>query len=429
MSVHDRLVRDVDSEPDVLDPKWVGRHRGDYYDALDRHRYQVKEVLKGGRDSLKDIAPDLLRRVADERTIHIAWDHLRDKGGHAPAPDGRTYADFTGSDVWCECRYLRDQIMSGEYEPGPEHVTWIEKGGWRGKRPLVIQSISDRVVQRAVVEIVQPLLDPRFDDRSFGFRPKRDRLHALAMAKKLLVEDHRKVWVTEDVKDAFLNVPLSQLLRLVKKYLIADDLTHFIGKLLGNASTRGLRQGGSLSPLLLNLYLHHHLDKPWRREHPDVPLIRVADDVLLLCRSVDEAKDARAALLARLLPAGMPLKGDPETAVRRLTWKEPAEWLGWTIYRRGKKLVVTLADKAWDNLEDRLALAAREPDPPRRARRVLPSWISQQGPCFPQIDTDKFKDCIVALTWKHVQRTPRAAGMLYFWQRAHARWCKLQLAS
>ena len=124
--------------------------------------------------------------------------------------------------------------------------------------------------------------------------PGRDRLHALASATKLLGEDQRKVWVTEDVQDAFLNVPLPRLLQIVKKYVHAEDLTQFIGKVLGNASTSGLRQGGSLSPLLLNLYLHHHLDKPWRREHPDVPLIRVADDILLLCRTVEEARHARA---------------------------------------------------------------------------------------------------------------------------------------
>ena len=112
-------------------------------------------------------------------------------------------------------------------------------------------------------------------------------------------------------------------------------------------------------------------------------------------------------MLARLTPAGMPLKGDPKTAVRRLTWKEPAEWLGWSISLRGKKMVVNLADKAWDNLEDHLALAAREPDSLQRVRQVLPGWISQQGPCYPQLDSGKFYDRIVTLTVKHVQRIPR----------------------
>jgi acyl carrier protein phosphodiesterase len=80
----------------------------------------------------------------------------------------------------------------------------------------------------------------------------------------------------------------------------------FIGTVLRNASTPGLRQGGSLSPLLLDTYLDHFLDRRWRKRHPKIPLPRVADDLLVLSRTAKEAKKAHATLEALLRPAGMP---------------------------------------------------------------------------------------------------------------------------
>ncbi len=175
MSVHDRVVR-REPQPDVLDLKCrpaPGRLR----DFLTRHRLQVTvHSLASGKGRPPKASPHY-SHARPTSVPRIAWDYLRRFGGKAPRPDGCTYAVFNESDVWHECRYLRDQIKSGEYHPSQVHVVWIDKGGGRGKRPLVIQSIFDRVVQRAVVEIVQPLLDPRFDDRSFGFRPAGGRLH------------------------------------------------------------------------------------------------------------------------------------------------------------------------------------------------------------------------------------------------------------
>jgi hypothetical protein len=106
------------------------------------------------------------------------------------------------------------------------------------------------------------------------------------------LDNNRWVWVAVDVKDAFCNVPIPRLLDLVRKNLIDEDLVRFIKRLLDGAKLPGLRQGGPLSPLFLNLYLDHCLDKMWRKLFPGIPLIRYADDILLLCRSRKEAVGA-----------------------------------------------------------------------------------------------------------------------------------------
>jgi hypothetical protein len=148
MSVHDRPSWGAAAlAAAVLNPKWVTRHRGDRHALLKRHRRQEAKRLKQGRDGLEALAPLLLHRVSDDRTLRVAWDYLEEYGGQAPGPDGLRYEDLPDPFVWEWCRATRDAIRRGEYEVGDEEVVRISKGPHRGTRPLVLQSIFDRVVQ------------------------------------------------------------------------------------------------------------------------------------------------------------------------------------------------------------------------------------------------------------------------------------------
>src|SRR5262249_46045260 len=173
-----------------------------------------------------------------------------------------------------------------------ERVVWVSKGAGRGERPLVIQSILDRIVQRSCVQVLQPVLDALLDPRSFGFRPGRSHLHALALAERLARSKGLWCWVAVDIKDAFGSVPLNRLLDVVGKYLPDGELVKFLKVVLGGSKRPGLRQGGALSPLMLNLYLHHLLDTRWRELHPELPLLRYADDLLIVCPSREQAHEA-----------------------------------------------------------------------------------------------------------------------------------------
>jgi RNA-directed DNA polymerase len=357
----------------------------------------------------------------------MAYDYLEQNGGPAPGPDGCTYADFSNSEKWQFCRDTRDEIRNGTYEPGPERIRLIPKGPGRGKRCLILQSIFDRVVQRAVVEIVQPLVDPQFDAASFGFRPKRSTLHALAAANRLFDKERRSVWVTADIADAFQRVPINRLLDVARKYLFADDLVHFIGTVLSNSKIPGLRQGGPLSPLLLNLFLDHHLDRKWRAKHPDVPLIRYADDILLLCKSVEQAKKAHRALSKLLLPTGMLLKSTVSNGVRTLTPKSPAIWMGFAIQKLAGKLRFGFTDDAYYDLSRALAEMHERSNSPVRAYQSILGWISQIGPCYLNVNRrglyGQIRETAGQLAFDEI---PSFEEVERLSQRAYARWRKLR---
>lgn len=423
-----RLVRRValdDDDAAEFNLARVSRHRGRIHDFLRRHRREAARVVEGGHSARKRVAPFLVRRIADERTLRIAWDYLVE---NRRASRGRGAAEWGSTElpdyaVWQLLRLIRDDIRRGDYQPGPEVVCHIPKGPGRGTRPIVVQGVEDRTVQRAAVLILQPLLDPLFDSRSFGFRPRRSTLDALAEAERILQSVGRAVWVTQDLRDAFLRVPLGRLIQVVKKYLMDDGVADLIERIVSGASTPGLRQGGPLSPLLLNLYLHHHLDRPWRKQHPEVPLLRYADDLLVMCRTKNEARQVQKDLSALLVPAGMMLKGDPETSVRTLTSGSPAEWLGFRLEREQRRLRIELAETAWESIEDALRLAALEGAEEIRKRLILNGWLGQMGPAYRSVDHEIAYLRIAAVFGP---RMPAQSKIKAVWQRAYARWCKFR---
>jgi hypothetical protein len=385
MSEHGRLSRQQEGPSWLSNPKAVSAHRGSVDDFLARHRRHVQHVLQRGREGLLEIVPLLLPRISDERTLSLAFDYLAARGGPAPGPDGERYSDFSESGKWQRFRELRDVIRAGDFVSGDEYLRYIPKRSGTGRRPLILQTINARIVQRATVEIIQPLLDARFDPFSFAFRPKRSTLNALACAEHLALAEKRWTWVSVDAKDAFCNVSIGRLLDLVRKALPDDDLDHFIETLLAGAKLPGLRQGGPLSPLLLNLYLDHFLDRKWRKLFPNIPLIRYADDILALCRSPKEAVVAYKALVNILKPAGMSLKEDEEKAVCRLDQGLKARYMGFEIGKGDGRLRLGLTREAWNALHDHLEDAHEAPASALRAVQVVVGWLNARGACFPDL--------------------------------------------
>lgn len=230
----------------MLSPKWVVRHRGSTADYIKRYRMLAADAAKKEMAGLKELAPSLLNIISDERTLFAAWQHMAAHGGTAPGPDGCRYDEFTVNEVWQWCRTTRDEIRAGQYTPGEESVYRIPKSSGKGFRELVLQSIFDRVVQRAVVEILQPLLDPLFDRRSFGYRPKKGTLRALATAERLYKNGKKGVWVSVDIRNAFPSVPVGRLSGVLRKYVPDESLLAFINAMTKPGERPGLRQGGPL---------------------------------------------------------------------------------------------------------------------------------------------------------------------------------------
>jgi hypothetical protein len=427
--VYDYLWRGSARLPDDAGHEAVSYHRGSCADFLSRHQKDAGRAVRDGVRGIRELAPYLFERIADTRTMRAAWDFLARQGGQAPGPDRHRYGDYTTAEVWDLSRCLARAVRAGTYRPGPERIHWVEKGAGRGRRPIVLMNIADRVVQRAIVLVLQPVLDPLFDPWSFGYRPKISHLHALALAERLTLSRRRPVWVIDDLQDAFRHVPVPRLVQVVRKLLPADDLLELLDVVLPAQELPGLRQGGSLSPLMLNLYLNHVLDRAWRRDRPRLPLIRVADDLLVLCRTEGEAHDACGHLRHLLRPAGMPLKGPPEAAVRRLDDGDSADWLGFRIHQPARGLAFEIGERSWERLATHLALAHTKSDAPVRAIHTLKQWLNPRGPCYTSSDRDRV--CLRMIELARAQafeEVPSPQQLRQHWQRAYARWRKLRRA-
>ena len=373
-------------------------------------------------------APLLFAWIADARTLHQAWDELAERGGAAPGPNGRRYTDYSDADVWAYCRRLARTLHDDTYRPGPERIILVDKASGKGQRPLTLLNIEDRVVQHAIVRIVQSYLDPLFDCRSFGFRPGTGHLNALAYAESLACAQRRWVLVAADIRDAFLNVPVSRLLEVVRQRLPHDRLLTLFERILTSGQRSGLRQGGPLSPLMLNVYLDHILDQPWRETYPHLPLIRFADDLLILCQNLPEAKAADAALRRLLLPMGMSLKESPRESIHNLrTPGASVEWMGFSIDKNGLELAASIAERSWRRLREYLMLAHTKNDAPLRAVHIIKQWLRSRGPCYPWSDREAVCQRIAHLARKQsFEEIPGPGELDEIWQAAYGRWNNLR---
>src|SRR5436190_2740950 len=241
----------------------------------------------------------LLHHVSLERLVMAYWD-LSPKA--SPGVDGVTWADY-GQDLVANLRGLHDRVHSGRYQARPSRRAYIPKADGR-LRPLGIAALEDKIVQRAVVGVLNAVYEADFLGFSYGFRPGRgphDALDALAVG----IMRKKVGWVLDaDIRDFFTSLDQGWLqkflghriadmrvLRLVAKWLSAGVVED--GK--WTASDEGAPQGASASPLLANIYLHYVLDRwarQWRNRHArgDMIVVRFADDFVVGFEYLGDAK-------------------------------------------------------------------------------------------------------------------------------------------
>ncbi len=376
-------------------------HEGSCRDFLRRHERESAVAANRTGRGRTEFARCLFRRAADSRNLRCSIDYLASEGGSSPGPNGLTLDDLDSTERWELARALGEVIRTGRYRPGPHLEVRIPKGPGRGLRTLRIRNVEDRVVERAIVQVIQPFLDPTFAPTSFGYRPGRSRERALAFAEAKADSTSAWVWTFEDVKDAFEHVPLGRLLDFVGKRLAAEGIVELIRIVTDAKATKGIRQGSSLSPLLLNLYLDHQLDHSWAKRHPANPLIRVADDLLVIARDRSEAESAHEDLRSRLRSVGLNLKAIPGTTVRDLRHGETGDWLGFRLRNGPGCLEIRPTDLCWGRLEEILGLAHTKPSAPLRAFETIEGWTEQLGPCRPHLDPSDLLERIASVAHEH----------------------------
>jgi retron-type reverse transcriptase len=398
-------------------------HTGSYQDFLRRHEQEAVSAARGDNDAKQTFANKLLLRTADSRNLRLAWNWLAHNGGQAPGADRLRFENLDEPDVWPFLRKLGKSIREETYRTSRDRKKKIQKASGKGYRTLTISSIVDRVVQRAIVQTIQPYLDVFLPEHCLGYRPGSDLNKALARAEQLAGTENRWVWLTEDLRNAFDNVPLQRLLDVLGRRIPEERMLSLIERVVVTKTKHGLRQGGNLSPLLLNVYLDHFLDRKWQRQHPHIPLLRWADDLLVLCSTAEEAQQVYQDLQRLLLPAGMTFKGTPEQAIRNLLQGGTADWLGYRLRKEENSLATKMTEKTWDSLAENLERDQEKDCSSLRAIQTIMGWISQMGPCFDNTDLIQTYARIVALAHRQAfDELPTREQICRQWRSAFMRW-------
>ena len=255
----------------------------------------------------------LYDRLLDRRALARAFEKVRRAKG-APGVDGQTIADFE-SGLLEEVTCLVNELRGRTYQPQPVRRVSIPKPDG-GERHLGIPSVRDRVVQQALLDILQPIFDPDFHPSSYGYRPGRSCQQAVAKATMFIRRYGLKHVVDMDLSKCFDRLDHGLILSSLRRRVTDGSILQLVEMFLtsgvivdGNraATDLGSPQGGVISPLIANVYLDAFDQEMKRRGHR---IVRYADDILILCRSEAGARHA-------LEVASHILEGDLKLTVNR----------------------------------------------------------------------------------------------------------------
>jgi group II intron reverse transcriptase/maturase len=240
-------------------------------DPIDKVRELQRALFRAAKRDPGRRFHALFDRICRSDVLQKAWERVRSNQG-AAGIDGITLAMIEAQGVAQFLAEVRDRLREGSYRAQPVRRVWIPKPDGR-QRPLGIPTVVDRVVQMAAKLVIEPIFEAGFEECSHGFRPKRSATDAL---EKLRIEGGRGRYfvVDGDIKSFFDTIDQSVLMELVERRICDRRVLKLIRKWLaagvmeeGNVrhEAMGTPQGGVISPLLANIYLHE-LDREWQRD-------------------------------------------------------------------------------------------------------------------------------------------------------------------
>ena len=243
-----------------------------------------------------------------KRDVWEAFKRVKANQG-AAGVDGQSIAEFEAN-LKGNLYKLWNRMSSGSYFPPPVRRVDIPKADG-GTRPLGIPTVADRVAQEVARRFLEPILEPVFHPDSYGYRPGKSAIDAVRTARQRC---WRYDWVLDlDVKAFFDTIDWKLMLKAVRQHTDCPWVLLYVDRWLmapaqmedGSVVPRmaGTPQGGVISPLLANLFLHYVFDMWMAREFPHIPFERYADDAICHCQSAEEAQVLWSALRTVLGPA------------------------------------------------------------------------------------------------------------------------------
>lgn len=336
----------------------------------------------------------LIDKVWSLRTLQAAFDTVKANDG-APGVDHVTVAMFEAR-LPTHLVQLSDDLRAGRYRPQPIRRQWIPKPGSRERRPLGIPTVRDRVVQAALRLVLEPIFERDFAAHSYGFRPNRGCQDALRRVEALLAHGYHYV-VDVDVQQYFDSIPHEPLLARVRARVTDRRVLALLVSFLQQPVLEGLAtwtpdggtpQGAVISPLLANLYLDP-LDHAMAAAGYE--MVRYADDLVILCRTAEDAVQALAAVSHWTQQAGLRLH-PTKTRVVDATAPGGFDFLGyhfeggtrWPRRRSLGKLKATLRTKTRRTSGQSLAVIIAD------VNRTLQGWYAyfrhSHWTTFPPLD-------------------------------------------
>lgn len=247
-----------------------------------------------------------------KKSVMAAWERVKANKG-AFGVDEESIEDFE-SNLKDNLYKIWNRLSSGTYFPPPVRAVEILKSDGR-KRLLGIPTVSDRVAQGVVKSYLEAMVESKFHEDSYGYRPGKSALDAVGIARKRC---WRQDWCIDlDIKGFFDNLDHELMMKAIKfhthekwVHLYAErwlkaPLQREDGELIKRE--KGTPQGGVISPLLANIFMHHAFDDWMKRRFPNIKFERFADDILTHCSSLRQAKKVLEEIRVRLKECGLEL--------------------------------------------------------------------------------------------------------------------------